>query len=218
MTADAPVTVVIVDDHELVAKGLASLLEELDDVEVVGMADSVKLAMDRVAGLLPQVVLMDYRLGDGDGVQATREIRARFPQINVVMLTGNTEQTVLAAALDAGCCGFLDKNAPLEDLAKAVIAAADGESYFSRDILNKLVRLRRTPAAALPAELSDREREVLQMAADGSSPKEIALGLHVSIHTVRNHLRHTMEKLDAHTKLEAVVAAARLGLITISRD
>jgi DNA-binding NarL/FixJ family response regulator len=211
------VRVLIVDDHELVAKGLASLLSDLDDVEVVGLADSSKLAIDRVASLHPRVVLMDYRLGDRDGIETTKEIRARFPDTEVVMLTASTDQTVLAGALDAGCCGFLDKNAPLEDLAAAVHAAAEGEAYFSREILNKLVRLRRTvhPAAR---ELSEREREVLQMAAEGLAPKQIATALQLSLHTVRNHLRHTMEKLDAHTKLEAVVVAARLGLIELSRE
>jgi len=217
MPADERIRVLIVDDHELVAKGLAALLGELDDVEVVGLADSSKLAVDRVGGLRPQVVLMDYRLGDRDGVQTTREVRERYPDVQVVMLTGNTDQTVLAAALDAGCCGFLDKNAPLEDLGTAIRAAAEGEAHFSREILHKLVRLRRSTVPAA-RDLSEREREVLQLVADGQSPKQVAVALALSLHTVRNHLRHAMEKFDAHTKLEAVVAAARLGLITIDHD
>ena len=217
MTAAGPITVLIVDDHELVAKGLESLLAEVDGVEVVGLADSSRLAMDRIAGLHPAVVLMDYRLPDLDGVQTTRLVRERFPATNVVMLTASTDPSVLAGALDAGCCGFLDKTAPLEDLEAGIRAAADGEAYFSREVLNKLVRLRRS-AEPVTHDLSEREREMLQLVADGRSPKEIAVKLHLSLHTVRNHLRHAMEKFDAHTKLEAVVAAARLGLVTIDRE
>lgn len=209
-----PITVVIVDDHEVVALGLASLLDDVDGIEVLGSATTSAGAITLVTKLEPDVVLMDYRLPDGTGAETAREMKTTNATTNIVMITSVADRRVLSQALDAGCCGFLSKNSDRSDLVDAITAAAAGESYFTRDVLKHLVHLKRFDEVG-QAELSDRECEVLQMTADGLFPEEVAARLHLSAHTVKNHLRHTMAKLDAHTKLEAVVKALRARLISI---
>ena len=164
---------------------------------------------------VPDVVVMDYRLAGGDGVTATRQVLAEVPAASVVMLTGQADRNVLAEALDAGVCSFLSKQAPATELVAAVRAAASGDSYFTPDVLAKLVRLRRDEARSPAGALNPREREVLQLVADGHSVAEIGRELHLSVHTVRNHLRHAMQKLGVHTKLDAVLAATRAGVIRL---
>lgn len=211
---DRPITVVIVDDHEVVALGLASLLDDADGVEVIGSATTKADATTLVEKRRPDVVLMDYRLPDGTGAETARALRDAEFGTNVVMITSVADRRVLSQALDAGCCGFLSKNSDRSDLVNAVRAAASGDSYFTRDVLKHLVHLRRFDDVT-HSELSDREVEVLQLTADGLYPEEVAKKLHLSSHTVKNHLRHAMAKLDAHTKLEAVVKAVRARLISI---
>ncbi len=209
-----PITVVIVDDHDVVALGLQALLDDEDDIRVI---DSVHTVADAVASadrLRPDVMLMDYRLPDGTGAEATKEVRALESAPSVVMITSVPDRRVLGLALEAGCCGFVSKNADRSDLVASIRAAATNESYFTRDVLKHLVRLRRFDQVE-SGELSDREVEVLQFTAEGLSPPEIASRLYLSPHTVKNHLRHAMVKLDAHTKLEAVVTAVRARLISI---
>ena len=208
------ITVVIVDDHEVVALGLKALLDDVDDIDVIGSATTSADAVALVARRRPDVVLMDYRLPDGTGADTARELRTANPKTNVIMITSVADRRVLSQALDAGCCGFLSKNSDRADLIDAITAAASGDSYFTRDVLKHLVHLRRFDEVG-STELSTREIEVLQLTADGLSPEDVASRLHLSAHTVRNHLRHAMAKLDAHTKLDAVVKAVRARLISI---
>lgn len=144
----------------------------------------------------------------------TRELMAAEFSVHVLMITSAADRHVLAEALDAGCSGFLSKNSDRRDLIDAITAAAGGDSYFTRDVLKQLVHLRRFDQVG-HHELSDREVEVLQLTADGLFPNEVAERLYLSSHTVKNHLRHAMDKLDAHTKLDAVVKAIRARLISI---
>ena len=211
--ADA-ITVMIVDDHEVVASGLRALLDDEPDIRVVDVAATIAAAVDTAVRDRPDVVLMDYRLPDGTGAEAAERIRALPDPPAVVMVTSVADRRVLGQALDAGCCGFVSKHAPADDLVGAVRAANEHEAYFTRDVLKHLVHLRRFERLDAE-ELSDRECEVLQLTADGRSPDEIAAELHLSAHTVKNHLRHAMAKLDTHTKLDAVVAAVRSRLISI---
>ncbi len=208
------ITVVIVDDHEVVALGLKALLDDVDDIDVIGSATTGADAVALVARRRPDVVLMDYRLPDGTGADTAREVRTANPKTNVIMITSVADRRVLSQALDAGCCGFLSKNSDRADLIDAITAAASGDSYFTRDVLKHLVHLRRFDEVG-STELSTREIEVLQLTADGLSPDDVASSLHLSAHTVKNHLRHAMAKLDAHTKLDAVVKAVRARLISI---
>lgn len=210
----AAVRVLIIDDHEVVALGLAALLEDEPHIEVVGISGSVADGVAATERRAPDVVLVDYRLPDGTGAEVARRVRRLDATPGVVMITSSADRRVLSQALDAGCAGFVSKNADRADLVAAVRAAATNDSYFTRDVLKHLVHLRRFEQFD-GEELSDREIEVLQLTAEGLSPEQIAGQLYLSAHTVRNHLRHAMTKLDAHTKLEAVVKAVRARLISI---
>lgn len=209
-----PIRVVIVDDHDVVALGLKALLEDEPDIAVVSIERTARDAVTAATKYSPDVVLMDYRLPDGSGADATTTICKIDNAPRVVMITAVADRTVLGKALDAGCTGFVSKNADRADLVGAVRAAAGNDSYFTHDMLKHLVSLRRFDQVE-GAALSGRECEVLQLTAHGKSPAQIAADLHLSGHTVKNHLRNAMAKLDAHTKLDAVVKAARARIISI---
>lgn len=215
-TSPPQIRVVIVDDHDTVGLGLRALIEGEPDITVVAIAKSVAEAVQAAEQHHPDVMLIDYRLPDGTGADATRTIRGLDHPSTVVMITANADRRVLAQALDAGCSGFVSKHADRADLLAAIRAADDDDSYFTRDVLKHLAHLRRFDQVD-EVELGEREIEVLQLTADGMSPDEIASTLFLSPHTVKNHLRHAMAKLHAHTKLAAVVEAVRARLITIDR-
>lgn len=218
-TVDAPdqIRIVIVDDHEVVALGLKALLSDEDDFDVVGTATTVTEAQVLMNDLAPDVALVDYRLPDGSGIDLITTLRAAAEPPGIVMVTAAADRRVLAQALDAGCLGFLSKNADRSDLVASVRAAARGESHFTPDVVRHLSHLRRFEQFDSD-DLSQRECEVLQLSAHGRSPEQIAEELFLSLHTVRNHIRNAMNKLQAHSKLEAVVKAARLRLITLDDD
>jgi two-component system NarL family response regulator len=209
-----PTRVVIVDDHDTVAYGLRALIEDEPGIEVVAIVRSCADAIAQAERLRPDVMLIDYRLPDGAGTDAVRTIRAMPSPPAVVMITADADRRVLAEALKAGCSGFVSKQADRDDIVASIRAAATDDSYFTRDVLKHLAHLRRFDQVD-SVELGEREIEVLQLTADGLAPDEIATVLFLSPHTVKNHLRHAMTKLDAHTKLEAVVKAVRARLISI---
>ena len=215
--AGETIRIVIVDDHEVVALGLKALLSEEVDFDVVGTATTVAKAQAVVTEMEPHVVLVDYRLPDGSGIDVVSALRATPEPPGVVMVTAAADKRVLSQALDAGCLGFLSKNADHADLVASVRAAAKGESHFTPDVVRHLSNVRRFEQFDTD-ELSQRECEVLQLSAIGKSPEEIAAELFLSLHTVRNHIRNSMTKLQAHSKLEAVVKAARLRIITLDDD
>ena len=206
--------VLIVDDHDVVAQGLGALIEDEPDIEVVGRAGSVADAVGLAAREFPTVVLMDYRLPDGSGADAARKIREMEAPPAIIMVTSVADRRVLGEALQAGCIGFVSKNADKADLVAAVRSAANDDSYFTRDMLKHLVHLRRFDKVDTP-DLTSRECEVLQLTTNGLNTEEIAVRLFLSEHTVKNHIRHAMAKLDAHTKLDAVVKAVRTRMISI---
>jgi DNA-binding NarL/FixJ family response regulator len=215
---DAPcVRVLLVEDHAMVAKGIEAVLTDEQDLAVVGIAGTVGDGVLRFRQLEPDVVVMDYRLPDGEGTEATRQIRAIDGDAAVLLLTGSDDPSVVSAALDSGCSGFVSKDREIEDLASAIRAVARGAAVFPADLLSRAL----TPGPARPtvgADLTAREREVLAMLADGCSTEEIGKGLFLSLHTVRNHVRNILTKLHARTKLEAVVIAARGGLVDLRPD
>jgi two-component system, NarL family, response regulator DevR len=212
--AQRPIRVVIVDDHETVRLGLRALIEDEPDIDVVALAADAAEAVDVARRVRPDVMVIDYRLPDGSGADATRQVRGLDPAPGVVMITAAADRRVLGQALDAGCSAFLSKNADRTDVLTAIRATAAHDSYFTRDVLKHLSHLHHF-AGADAADLGNREIEVLQLTADGLSPEQIAENLHLSPHTVKNHLRHAMAKLDAHTKLDAVVKAVRARLISL---
>ncbi len=198
----------------MVAQGLLALLESEDGIEAVGHASTLAAAYDAVRELGPDVVLMDFRLPDGDGVSGARRIRDEHEDVQVVMLTGAGDDSVLAAAVDAGCAGFVTKDGRVDEVVRAIRAAAEGEVSIPSERLGALLShlsRRRRPRAGLSA----RELEVLQLLARGASTTEIVEQLVLSPHTVRNHVRNILAKLGAHSKLEAVAVAAREGIVSL---
>jgi DNA-binding NarL/FixJ family response regulator len=211
--AGAPATrVLLVDDHEMVAHGLAAALGSEPDLEVVGAASSVAECVRMTADLRPDVVIMDLHLGDGDGIDATRQVRRIHPPASVVMLTGQPDDRILGEALAAGCSGLVAKQGRLDELLLAIRSAKTGGATIPRDMVASLVRP--TPKDD-GVRLSAREREVLGLLADGEGTSDIAERLGLSLHTTRNHVRNLMTKLGAHSRLEAVLLAARAGLVDL---
>ncbi len=214
MTDSARLRVLLVEDHEMVARGLEAALAEESDLEVIGVAGTVNDGVNRFKQLRPHVVVMDYRLPDGEGTDATRSIREVDADAAVLLLTGADDPSVVSAALDAGCSGFVTKDRSIEDLVSAIRSVARGAAVFPADLLARALSAGSSDKG-IGSDLTGREREVLGLLADGCSTEDIGTRLFLSLHTVRNHVRNILTKLHARTKLEAVVIAARAGLVDL---
>jgi DNA-binding NarL/FixJ family response regulator len=205
--------VLIVDDHEVLAASLARVLDDEPDMVSVGLAQNLAQARARVTTETPDVLLLDRRLPDGDGVSAIPELRAIRPSMNVVVLTAADNDHVLVQAIEAGAAGFVSKTRGLGEVTAAVRAAAAGEAVISPEMLSRLLP-KLTRAAGPEPELTRREQEVLDMLGQGLSNAAIAERLTVSVHTVRNHIANLSAKLGAHSKLEVLSIAIRRGLLS----
>jgi len=213
-TAAGPIRVLVVDDHEVLATSLAHVLDAEPDMVSVGVAGSIEKAKSMVQTTAPDVVLLDHRLPDGEGVAAVAELRALRPGVKVVVLTASAADHVLVAAIEAGVSGFVSKTRSLGEVTSAVRSAATGEAVISPEMLARLLpRLHRGGQSGGHAALTEREREVLGYLADGLTNAAIADKLVVSVHTVRNHIANLSAKLGAHSKLEALSIAVRQGLL-----
>lgn len=212
--ADAPLRVLIVDDHEVFGSSLAFVLDAEGDMRTVGVAKTVAAALSMAAANAPHVVLLDHRLPDGDGVGAIGALLELPGPPQVVVLTATTSEAVLVAALEAGAAGFLDKSRSLAEVVSAVRLAAAGELVMSPRLLSRLLGRIRRSATAVGADLTEREREVLRLLATGGSNADIASELGLSVNTIRNHVANLSAKLGAHSKLEALAIAVREGLLT----
>jgi DNA-binding NarL/FixJ family response regulator len=215
----SPIRVVICDDHQILAQGIASLLEASGGIDVVGLVGTVADALARSVETRPDVVLMDYELPDGDGVTAAAAIKAEVPDAKVVILTSFSDDAVLVRALEAGCSGFLTKHKSAREVERAVRLAAEGEALISPDLLVRLLpKLSRSePERKIGSDLTVRELEVLELLAEGLAGDAIASRLYLSPNTVRNHVQNLLPKLGAHSRLEAVSIATRAGLLDRSR-
>lgn len=208
------VRVLIVDDHEVLAASLAQALEAEPDLHVVGLAGTIERAALLIPSEAPDVLLLDHRLPDGDGVAAIPRLRALRPSMAVVVLTASAAEHVLVAAIEAGVAGFVSKSRGLGELTSAVRAAAAGEAVISPEMLSRLLpRFHRGRSGAAQAALTERERDVLALVAEGLTNAAIAERLTVSVHTVRNHVANLSAKLGASSKLEALAIAVREGLL-----
>jgi response regulator RpfG family c-di-GMP phosphodiesterase len=215
--ASRSTSVLIVDDQTMFAESVARLIDRERDLHVVGVATTVAAAIELALETKPAVVLMDWELPDGDGIAAARSILDELPATKVVLLTGRSDDNLLVAAMRAGCAGFVSKADALSALVTAVRTVAAGDPAVpTGKLVTLLSRLEQNePIRGSRTRLSARELEVLSLLARGLDADAIAARLVLSGHTVRNHLRNAMAKLDAHTRLEAVTTAARLGIIDL---
>jgi DNA-binding NarL/FixJ family response regulator len=213
------VSLLVVDDHPVLVEGLLALLSDFSDIEVLGTAGSAAEALEKVAAFRPRVVLMDYRLPDGDGVAATAAILERHPDVAVVMLSADDSESAVFSAVEAGAVGYLVKSEAMGQIADAVRRAGAGEMLIPQAMLGRLVRQRQSRALderqreRLLGALTRREIEVLRLMADGLDNQQIASRLFISYLTVRGHVRRILAKLDCHTKLAAVARAGEYGLL-----
>ena len=211
-----PVRVLIVDDHPLFRGGLRAALSATGDIEVVGEAESGEAAVTECEILLPDAVLMDLQMGGSNGIDATRTITERFPRVAVLVLTMLEDDYSVFAAMRAGARGYVLKDADEEVLVRAIQAVARGEAIFSPAIASRMIEFFASahtapPKAAFP-ELTDREREVLHLIAQGMNNSEIATRLFLSPKTVRNHITIIFSKLQVADRARAIVRAREEGL------
>jgi DNA-binding NarL/FixJ family response regulator len=209
--------VLLADDHAMLRDGIRMVLEAQQGIRVVGEAEDGRQALEMVEELEPDVVVMDIAMPNLNGAEATRQIKRRFPRVQVVILTMHENQHYLAQIVQAGAIGCVLKRSAGTELVTAVKAAARGESYFSPSLATMMLdsykmRLYEEGEDDLSL-LTEREREVLQLAAEGKTNQEIAEQLFVSIKTVQTHRMHLMKKLSAHDRTELVHHAIRLGVI-----
>jgi DNA-binding NarL/FixJ family response regulator len=199
----------------MVAEMLSLMVSGEKDMRLLGTAQGVADALTLVERERPNVVLMDYRLPDGDGISAVKSILDRWPDTHVVMLSGDDGHDLMARAIEAGCVGMLAKDRPIDELLSAIRSASRGELVFRADEMNRLLTHLRRPTNPDAEFLTQREIEVLRLLAEGLSTEKIASELFISIHTVRNHVSKILIKLGAHSKLEAVAIATRDKILNL---
>ena len=209
MTIDTT-TVLLVDDHPVVREGLRGMIEAEDDLTVIGEAGSGAEAISLAGALHPNVILMDLRMPDVDGVTATARILAEDPSIRVVVVTTYESDTDILRAVEAGATGYLLKDASRTELAAAVRDAARGKTVLAPGVADRLLNAVRAPAVSL----SEREGQVLSLVATGATNAEVGDALHISEATVKTHLLRAFHKLGVSDRTAAVTTAMKLGLLS----
>jgi len=210
--------ILIADDHRITRQGLRSLLEKESDMEVVAEAQDGRTAVELAKKLLPDVVIMDVSMPDLNGIEATRQIISRCKGVKVIALSMHSDTLFVTEMLKGGVSGYLLKDCAFEELAGAIRSVISGKTYLSPSISGVVVNgyLNRVAGfAPSRSVLTDREREVLQMIAEGKSTKQTALKLHISVKTVETHRRQIMNKLNIFSVAELTKYAIRKGITTI---
>jgi len=208
--ADSPrVTCVVADDHPAVLEAVAEFLAQ-SGIEVVARARDGEEALERIEQRKPQVALVDVRMPKLGGIELTRRAKRSAPETAVLLYTGYGDRALLTEALDAGVAGFIQKEAPMDDLVRAVQSVASGGTYVDPVLAGTLAT---SSVGKKVPQLTQRERDVLRLLADGLSNEEIGKRLFISAETVRTHVRKAMSKLDADTRTQAVARALREQLI-----
>jgi DNA-binding NarL/FixJ family response regulator len=216
------IRIVVADDHKIVRDGLRSLLEKQQGMEVVAEAENGRTTVQQAQKLSPDVVVMDISMHDLNGIEATRQIIARSPGVKVLALSIHSDKRFVAGMLSAGASGYLLKDSNFEELADAIRLIASKQTYLSpriagvvtEDYVHHLSAATETDSSA-HSILSAREREVLQLLAEGKSTKQVALRLHVSVKTIETHRQKIMAKLDVYSLAELTKYAIREGLTTL---
>jgi DNA-binding NarL/FixJ family response regulator len=208
------ITILIVDDHPVVRDGLKGMLSGQPGLQVVGEAANGQEAITQAEALHPQVILMDLRMPVLDGVAAINHLRQHhFPGQILVLTTYDSDADILKA-IEAGATGYILKDAPRDELYRAIHATAQGQSYLSPSVATRLMGQLRAPAET---PLSERELDVLSQVARGASNKEIARSLHISEATVKSHLLHVFSKLGVNDRTQAVTLALQKGIIALEK-
>jgi DNA-binding NarL/FixJ family response regulator len=208
------IRILIADDHPVVWEGLSGMLAGQPDFEVIGLAADGDTAVMMHSSLAPDVTLMDLRMPGLDGVGAIQAIKAQQPPSRIIVLTTYDSDADILRAIEAGATGYLLKDAPREELFRAIRAAARGDSVLAPAVAARLMNRMQTPAEE---HLSDREIEVLQLVAKGAGNKEIGKTLHISTATVKTHLIHIFGKLGVDDRTAAVTTALEKGIISLAR-
>ncbi|MDX1520078.1 MAG: response regulator transcription factor [Anaerolineae bacterium] len=214
------IKVLLAEDHTIVRKGIRALLDPVTEIEVVGEAEDGREAIEKVGQLLPDVVLMDNTMPTLNGLEATRQIKKQFPDIMVLILTMHTDEEYIFQFLQAGASGYLIKKTAPKELVSAIKAVHRGDSFLSPSISRKVIdgylrHVEETDKTDSYTQLTNREREVLQLIVEGLSNKEIAEQLHLSVKTIGNHRINLMEKLDLHNVSDLTKYAIRKGIISL---
>ena len=216
------IKVLIVDDHAVLRQALKMLLENQPEVDVVGDASNGREALEACERLHPDVVLMDMVMPGLNGLEATRQIRRRLPKVKVLILTGYMEDEQILAALRAGASGYVVKKSDVEELLLGIQTVHRGNTYFSSaisegDAVQDYLWQAKKPESKTGYDLlTSREREVLQLIADGCSTPEVAAKLYISQKTVKNHLASIYEKLNARDRTQAVLIGMRMGIVSLN--
>ncbi|MBT2545871.1 response regulator transcription factor [Streptomyces sp. ISL-44] len=215
-SAEAPIRVFLLDDHEVVRRGLHDLLDAEPDIEVVGEAATAEQALARGPALRPHVAVLDVRLPDSDGITVCRELRSRMPELACLMLTSFDDEDALLDAIMAGAAGYVLKQIKGSDLVAAVRTVATGQSMLDPATTARLMHSLRVPEAAKPPEderlatLTERERAVLELIGEGLTNRQIAKQLFLSEKTVKNHISRLLGKLGVERRVQAAVIAAQV--------
>ncbi len=212
MTANKMIRVLIVEDHQIVADGLTALLNDQKDMAVVGNVASVAESAPAAAELMPDVVLLDFRLNDGTGADAAAAIRRVAPQSKHIFLTREDSDVAKFAALESGASGFIHKSRAASEVVDAIRTVAGGGTMITPSTIATLLN-RRRQSESQRESLTAREKEVLRLMAEGESSRDIASRLGISYATVRTHIRSLGAKLGVHSKVQAIVKARELALI-----
>ena len=205
--------VVVVDDHRLFAEGLSRLLDVEDDIEVLGSGATGRQAVGLVERLRPRVLLLDFDMPEGNGVVTATEIKARWPETMIVMISGSTDDSLLLRAIDAGCSGYLTKDRAASDVASAVRTVAAGEALLSPAAMARLLPRLPKSNRGMGSGLTERQLEVLAMLARGATAKTVAIAFSCSPEAAREEIDGVITALGAHSTLEAVATAIREGVI-----
>jgi DNA-binding NarL/FixJ family response regulator len=211
------IRILLVDDHQVVRRGLRAFLDGENDMQVVGEAANGREGLDELERLAateggPDVVLMDLQMQPVDGIEATRQIRARYDEVEVVALTSFVEEECIRAALDAGASGYILKDADPDEVAGAVRAAYRGELHLNPAVARRLMNSLNSRPRDSAEELTEREREILRLVAAGKANKEIAAELAISERTARTHVSNILRKLGLESRTQAALWAVREGL------
>jgi len=222
-TVSEPIRVLVVDDHVLFRRGLQMVLAQEPDIDLVGEAGDGAQAVSQAADLLPDVVLLDIRMPKRSGIEACAGIKEIVPSSRILMLTISDEEADLYDAIKAGASGYLLKEISTDEVSAAIRAVAGGQSLISPSMASKLLSefasmiKTKDEREQVPApRLTDRELEVLRLVARGMNNREIAKELFISENTVKNHIRNILEKLQLHSRMEAVVYAVREKILEIT--